>query len=279
MKDFFEQHGLRILIIATIAAVVLSLLSFFATTSSFLENTANVIASPLRAVSTAFSDWTSERAKHYADYTALEEENTALKKEIADLRKAQRQAEADSEENILLRKLLGLQEQRRDFVFESATILERSNTNWTKTLTLDRGTNCDVAVGDCVVSAEGYLIGVVSEVGSNWCTLLTIVDTDTELGALIFRTDEIAVAEGDFSLMGDDKLKLSYLPEGSSLLSGDYIVTSGLGGYYPSDLVIGTVESVKVDADGLAQYAVIVPMVDFDTLTEVFIIKDFNIVY
>ena len=170
------------------------------------------------------------------------------------------------------------QEQRRDFVFESAMILEHSSSNWTSTLTLNRGTNCGIAVKDCVVSAEGYLVGVVSEVGYNWATVLTVIDTDTELGALVFRTSAVAVAEGDFALMNEGRLKLSYLPESASLLSGDYIVTSGLGGYYPSNLVIGTVESVKVDDDGLAQYAVIAPMVDFDTLTEIFVIKDFTVI-
>lgn len=279
MKDFFEQHGLRILIIATLAAVALSVLSFFFTTSSFLENAARIVTAPLRAISSTVSSGVQDWSKHYADYTALEEENAALKKEVAELRAEIRQARADSEENKLFRELLKLQEQRCDFVFESATILERSNTNWTKTLTLDRGTNCGIAVRDCVVSAEGYLIGTVSEVGLNWCTVLTITDTDTELGALIFRTDEVAVAEGDFALMGENCLKLSYLPESTSLLAGDYIITSGLGGYYPSGLVIGTVSSVKTDADGLAQYAVVSPMVDFDALTEVFIIKDFEIIH
>ena len=61
-------------------------------------------------------------------------------------------------------------------------------------------------------------------------------------------------------------------------LVGDYIVTSGLGGYYPSNIVIGTVESVRSGDNGIAQYAVLAPLVDFNTLTEVFIIKSFDIV-
>ena len=56
------------------------------------------------------------------------------------------------------------------------------------------------------------------------------------------------------------------------------MVTSGLGGFYPSDLVIGTVEEVQMDDSGAASYAILAPNVDFDTLTEVFIIKDFDIV-
>ena len=278
MKDFFERHGLRILAIAAAIAVVLSVLSYFASTSSVLRNALGVATSPLRSAVYSVQTWVADKQRYYADYTALLEENAALKQEIAELRQSERQAQLDREENALLRELMGMREQRRDFVFESAKILEHSDTNWTSTLTLDRGTNCGIAVNNCVVSAEGYLVGVVSEVGVNWASVLTVIDTDTELGARIFRTSEVAVAEGDFTLMGQKRLKLSYLPPAASLLTGDYIVTSGLGGYYPSGLVIGAVSSVKTDDDGLAQYAVIAPMVDLDALSEVFVIKDFDIV-
>ena len=278
MKDFFERHGLRLLAIAAAIAVVLSALSYFASTSSVLRNALGVAASPLRSAVYSVQTWFADKQRYYTDYTALLEENEALRQEIAELRQGERQAQLDRDENALLRELMGLREQRRDFVFESAKILEHSDTNWTSTLTLDRGTNCGIDVNDCVVSAEGYLVGVVSEVGVNWATALTVIDTDTELGARIFRTSEVAVAEGDFTLMGQKRLKLSYLPPAASLLAGDYIVTSGLGGYYPSGLVIGTVSSVKTDDDGLAQYAVIAPMADFDALTEVFVIKEFDIV-
>ena len=278
MKDFFERHGLRILAITAAIAVVLSVLSFFTSTSSVLRNALGVATAPLRTASSSVQTWFADKRRYYADYTALLEENEALRREIADLRQNDRQAQLDREENALLRELMNLREQRRDFVFESAKILEHSDTNWTSTLTLDRGTNCGISVNDCVVSAEGYLVGVVSEVGVNWATVLTVIDTDIELGARIFRSSEVAVAEGDFTLMGQKCLKLSYLPPGTSLLTGDYIVTSGLGGYYPSGLVIGTISSVNTNDDGLARYAVITPMTELDALSEVFVIKEFDIV-
>ena len=155
---------------------------------------------------------------------------------------------------------------------------ERSVSNWASSLTLDKGTNYDIAVNDCVVDATGNLVGIVSEVGYNWCTVLTVIDTDTELGARVFRTQEVAVAEGDLALMGEGKLKLSYLSADAQLLSGDVVTTSGLGGFYPGGLVIGTVESVRTGDDGLAQYAVLAPAARLGELSEVFIIKDFDIV-
>ena len=175
-------------------------------------------------------------------------------------------------------RLLELREQRRDLTFESAAVIDRESTNWTSALTLNRGTAHGVEKNDCVVSAEGDLVGVVSAVGYNWCTVLTVIDTDTELGARVFRTQEVAVAEGDLALMGEGKLKLSYLSADAQLLSGDVVTTSGLGGFYPGGLVIGTVESVRTGDDGLAQYAVLAPAARLGELSEVFIIKDFDIV-
>ena len=278
MKDFLSKYGVWILAAAAVIAVALSVLSYFASTSTILHNAAGVAVSPFRAAAEAVSRWVEDKEHYYKGYNDLLEENQALREEIAALRANERQVERDREENALLRELIGLREQRRDFDFESATILERSTNNWTRTLTLDRGTAHGVAVENVVVSSEGYLIGVVTEAGLNWCTVQTIIDTDTELGALLYRTGDVVIAEGDFTLMREKKLKLAYLPSGTPLLVGDYIVTSGLGGYYPSDLVIGTVESVETDDNGLAQYAVLSPMLDFDTLTEVFIIKGFEIV-
>ena len=274
MKEFFRQHGLRILAVAAAVAVALSLLTYFSSTSSVLENIAGVLTYPFRAAATAVSDWAADKRQYYEDTTTLKEENAALKKEIADLRAQQRQAQADSEENKLLRELLKLQQQRR----VSTAVLAHSESSWTSSLSLNHGTDQDIAVGDCVVSAEGYLVGVISEVGLNWSTVLTVIDTDTELGARIFRTGEVAVAEGDFALMGQGKLKLSYLTSDDEVLIGDQIVTSGLGGYYPSGLVIGSVESLQTGDDGLARYAVLAPMMDFAALTEVFVITDYDIV-
>lgn len=280
MKDFLSKYGVWILAAAAAIAVALSVLSYFSSTSTILHNAAGVVTSPFRAASEAVSRWFEDKRHYYADYNDLLAENEALRREVAELRANARQADRDREENELLRELIGLREQRRDFELEAAMVLERSNNNWTRTLTLNRGTAHGVAVNNMVVSgdSEGYLVGVVTDVGLNWCTVQTIIDTDTELGALIYRTGDNVIAEGDFSLMREKRLKLSYLPADVSLLAGDYIVTSGLGGFYPSNLVIGTVERVETDDNGLAQYAVLDPMLDFDALTEVFVIKSFEIV-
>ena len=136
MKEFFRRHGLRILAAAAAVAVLLSLLTYFSSTSSVLENIAGVLTSPFRAATTAVSGWVADKRQYYEDVTSLKEENAALKKEVAELRAQQRQAQADSEENKLLRELLKLQEQRRDFQFVSTAVLAHSESSWTSSLTL-----------------------------------------------------------------------------------------------------------------------------------------------
>ena len=278
MKKNFSRYGFTILAVAAAVAVLLSVLAYFSSNSSVLRNVTGVLTSPFRTAASAIGGWVEDKQRYYQDYSDLLAENEALRQEVAELRANAQKAQQDIDENILLRQLLGLREQRRDLDFESAKVLERFTSNWTRTLTLNRGTLHGVAVNNVVVSSEGYMIGVVTEAGTNWCTVQTIIDTEMELGALLFRTGDVVIAEGDFTLMQENRLKVTYLPADTALLVGDYIMTSGLGGYYPSNITIGTVESVQTGDNGVAQYAVLAPLVDFNALTEVFVIKGFEIV-
>ena len=279
MKDFLKNHGLWILFAGAVIAVALALLSYFSTNASPLVDLANTITSPFRAVCTSVSGWFTDKQNYYEDVTALKAENEALKKQIAEMEATVRQGEAASQENVLLRDLLDLRQQRRDLSdFETATVTERGVTNWTASLTLNKGTAHGVEVGDCVIDGNASLVGRISEVGYNWSTVLTVIDTDTSLGARVYRTKDIGIAGGDFALMGDGKLKLDSLPASCQLLEGDLVVTSGLGGYLPPDLVIGSVSELRADDSDTSNYAILTPAADLNGLTEVCIIKSFEIV-
>ena len=192
MKKFFREHGIWVLFATAVISVALALMSFFSNTSSPLSNLAGIIASPFRSAYTAVADWIADKQNYYQDVTALEEENAALKRENAILRAQNRLAETNNEENARLRQLLNLRPQNYDLELETAAVTERSVTNWSSSLTLNVGTDHGVEVGDCVIDETYALVGVVSTVGLNWCTVLTIVDTDTSLGAQVFRTNDLA---------------------------------------------------------------------------------------
>ena len=278
MRQFLQKHGLWVLFAAAVIAVGLALMSVFSNTSSPLANVANVIASPFRSAYTSVADWFNDKQNYYQDNTDLKEENAALKKQLAEMEAAIRQAEKDSAENERLKQLLGLKAQRPDLTsdLQAAMITEHTVTNWTSSLTIDKGTRHGLEVNDCVISETGALVGLISEVGTNWATILTLVDTDTSLGAQVFRTNDLGLAQGNFSLMGEKRLRLEYLPADCSLLGGDLVVTSGLGGFYPAGLVIGSVAEVQKDDSGATSYAILTPAVDFDGLSEVFVIRSFD---
>ncbi|MDD5931809.1 MAG: rod shape-determining protein MreC [Oscillospiraceae bacterium] len=279
MKNFLRNHGIWVLFAGAVVAAALALMSFFSASSSPLANLTGIIASPFRSAYTSVATWFNDKQAYYKNVKALEEENAALKKTIAEMEETVRQAQADRDENSLLRELLNLRAQRRDLSdLEAATITEHSVTNWASSLTLNKGTAHGVEVGDSVIDATGALVGVIDEAGYNWSTVLTTVDTDTSLGARVFRTKDLGLAQGDFALMGQTLLRLDYLPSDCELLSGDLVETSGLGGFFPTGLVIGYVKEVRPDDSGAASYAIVEPAVDFDALTEVFVIKSFNIV-
>ena len=277
MKDFFRNNGALILVIAVLLAAITAVSSYVLQgVPNPLANVLGVITTPIRNGISSFAGWAEGIYNYSFQYDELQAENARLRKEIAELEAKAREGEADSKENERLRTLLGLRQKRREFDFESATVTARGSSNWASTLS--KGAEQGVQAGNCVVDEAGNLVGIIEEAGANWSTMITITDATLEMGALIARTDSTAVLEGDFTLMAEGKLKLTYLPENTELITGDLVLTSSMGGNYPSGLVAGTIESIHTDASGMSRYAVIVPAADLDDLVQVFIIKAFDIV-
>ena len=278
MKRFFTKNGIWMLSAIAIVAVVLVIMAAWGDETSFVRNAAGVIASPFRSAAQTVSGWVASAADHFQSIETLQQQNEDLRQQVADLQEQVRQSQADSRENANLRHLLQLRQRHSDFALESAWIVSRSASNWESSFTLGKGTNFDIAIGDCVVDPYGYLVGVVTDAGANWSTVTTILDPESAIGATVFRVQSTAVAQGQLSLMARGQLTLTYLADDESLIHGDLAVTSGLGGYYPAGLPIGTVEDVRTDDSGLIRYGVLTPKTDMAALTEVFVITDFAIV-
>lgn len=276
MKRFFSKNGLLLLAAAATVMVVLCIISAVSSGTPFLRNAAGVIASPFRAAGSAVAGWTADIEAHFDSVETLQEENDALRHYVAELEEQLRRAQSAAEENVRLREALGLKTGHPDYALTEAAVTERAISNWVSVLTLDRGTVDGVAVGQCVTDEYGNLVGVISDAGRNWSRVATLVDTESAVGAAVYRTGDVAVAEGRLELMEEGCLALCYLTDPEALISGDQVVTSGLGGYLPGGLVIGTVREVRVDDGGVNRYAVVKAAVEPRSLVQVFIIRDFN---
>ena len=279
MKDFLRNNGIWLLVIALLLSVLIGVgSSLMGGNTDPLSNAVTTVTAPIRNGIAAVAGWAEGVSRYVLRYGEIQQELDSLRAQVAQLQDDLRSAQEASRENEQLRQLLDLAQRRRDFTFEAAKVTARSTTNWESTLTLSKGTDTDVAVGDCVVTEQGVLVGVVSQVGHNWSTVSTVINTDIEMGGLVARTYSAGVLEGDFALMQEGRLKLNYLPEEAQLVSGDEVLTSGKGEVYPSDLLVGRVEGVFTDPSGQSRYAVVTPAAKLDSLIEVFIIKDFDIV-
>ena len=274
-----RPKGIWIVIAAVIlAAVTLAVSSLMGGSANPISGVLGVITTPLRGGLHGLANWVENRYDYAFRYDALEEENERLKQRVAELEQQNRDSQDALEENEILRDILGLAQKRSDFVWQLTSVTARGATNWASTLTLNKGSHHGVSAGNCVVDRYGNLVGIVDEVALNWCTVITVIDPELEMGAQVARTNSAAILEGDFTLMGQGKLKLSYLPETTLLLSGDEVLTSGMGGVYPSGLKVGTIDEIKTEASGMGRYAVVSPTADLDGLRQAFVITQFDIV-
>ena len=279
MKDFFHKNGVLLLVIALLLSLLVGISSaLMGGTADPLSSAATTITAPVRSLVSNVLDWAEGVYNYVFRYEELNTELDTLRKQVADLEAQLRESGEAARENQQLRQLLRLQEKHQDFVFESARVTQRSTTNWESTFTLSKGSSAGVQTGNCVISETGALVGVVKEVGLNYCRVSTVINTDIEMGGICVRTDCAGILEGDFALMSQGRLKLSYLPDDAQLRPGDQILTSGQGDIYPPDLVVGRVEELRSDPSGMMRYAVLKPQVRLDSLVEVFIIKEFDVV-
>lgn len=279
MKDFFRDNGFWLLLIALLLSILLGLGSVILSGSTDpLSNLANTLTSPFKSGVSAMLDWAEGVYGYVFQFSEMEQELSDLRRRVADLEEQARQGQEALAENAQLRELLNLQERRKDLEFESAKITARFTSNWESTLTISKGSAAGVEAGDCVITETGVLVGVVSETSLLSSTVATLIDTSIEVGGVVTRTYSAGILEGDFDLMNQGLLRLSYLPEGAGLVAGDEVLTSGLGGIYPAGLVVGRVQGVFNDAAGMSRYAIVDPSVELGGLIEVFVIKDFDVV-
>lgn len=275
MKQFFKDNGGLLLLAAALLAGVIALSSYifgFDPLSGVLE----VLATPVRAISSWAAEWAQRQYDRTFQYEKMAAEIDELRRQLAEMEQAAREGEDAVRENERLKDLLGLAEERPDLTYRDAEVTRRSTSNWESNLMIDRGTADGVAVDNCVIDQYGNLVGVVTEAGLNWAEVTTILDTSTQMGGRVARTDENAILQGDFTLMLEGLLKLSFLPEETKLAAGDQVTTSGLGGVYPKGILVGSVQDLATEADGVNRCAEVKPAADIAGIRYVYVITDYD---
>ena len=279
MKEYLKKNGIRLGVVI-IAVVLVALLAgrVMGGKADFLTNAIVTVREPIRQAAASVANWLDGAYGYLFEYEQLKAENESLRIQLAEAQEEARAGRDAVDENERFRNLLGFSEKHSDFVYESAKIVSWSASNWGSSFTISKGERNGIEVGDCVMNEYGALVGQISELGESSATVRTLIDVDTSIGALVGADGSAAMLMGDYTLMRQGQVKVTWLTEGAQLFLEDDVLTSGSGGLIPQGIVIGSVASIQSEAGGQTEYGIIEPAVDLDTLVQVFIIKEFDVV-
>ena len=275
MKKQFNGRVKLILILAVVLAALTAITTaVFGTT--FLSNAVQTVLTPIRSGISSVTRQVERYYNYVFGYEALEAENKYLEERIMHVEEEIRNADALARENDRLRELLNLQKDNTDYEFCDAYIVSWDSSNWKSTFSIAKGTNSGLEEGMVAVTEYGQVVGLITQIGPNWATITTVLDTSLEISASIASSGHTGVVQGSYTAGEDNTLRMNYLPTNVVLRNNDQIVTTG-SAVYPKDLIIGYIIDAGYDETGVAKYAKLSPAANFDQLEQVFIITHFTV--
>jgi len=226
------------------------------------------ILAPLEFVITKAERGVNSLIDGIAEVKKLREENSQLRAMCDEL--SARVAELEAMIlNSPLREIL-LYKEKKGVQGIVANVIGKDATAWYRTILLDKGAQDGVRFNMPVVTAQG-LVGRVAEVFPSTCRVQLITDEESKIAVLVMRTREQGLLEGQLKRY----CKLKYIPTEADLVVGDVILTSGLGGIFPKDVVVGDVVRVEERRGSLFKEAYVRPRVRFSRLETVLIVRRF----
>ena len=270
MRSAFGKRVRNVLLVAVLVTIVLSVASS-ALGFKLPEITVQTVLQPLRSGAQALTRQAEGIYSYLFRYEALEERVQQLEAENAQLREEVRAAAALTREVERLTAALGLKSEREDFKLLGAYIIGWPSGDWTETCTINKGSLAGVQVDQCVVTANGEVVGLVTEVGPNYAVVKTVLDSSLEISATIAASGYNGMVQGGYATGEEGYLRMNYLPSDSVICNHDQVVTAG-STLYPRDLILGTVIDAGFDETGVAKFAILEPAADFGSLEQVFVL-------
>ena len=265
-----SKHLLAIMTFFCISAIVATLAS--GVTSAPLKEAAGMIIVPFEKSIAAIGQWLTDVHSAFQDKQDLIGANKELQTTVDALTEQNNILIQDQAELTRLEQLYDLDEEYSDYPKVAARIISKDPGNWYDTFTINRGSSDGIRVDNNVIAGKG-LVGIVTEVGSNWATVRAIIDDSSNVSAMTISTDDNCVVEGDLELIDEGKLRFTQLYDLEDRVTvGERIVTSNISEKYVEGLFIGYVSDIELDTNNLTKTGTIVTPVDFQHLKDVFVI-------
>lgn len=276
MRDFFKTVKFKILV--GVLVVLLGVMTYAAANgrlSAAPQELLGAAAVPLQKLSSALSAKTEAFVNKYITIDQIIEENDKLKEENDELRRQMVDYDEMKAENEQLRAAWSIKEENPSYEVVNANVIGRDALEKYYSFTIDRGDKDGVKVKDCVIGTSG-IVGRVIETGPNYAKVSTILDPSVSVGAIISRTRDSGLVGGDVTYAMEKQAAMTLLARDTLASRGDTVITTGLGGVFPKNLVIGTVEDILPEPSGTSMYAVIKPVEDVESIKMVMVITQFG---
>lgn len=236
---------------------------------SYIENIVSTIVMPIQNGLTYLKNKIAGNDSFFENINNLQAENEELKKKNSELEQALREFEIVKSENDTLKEYMNLKEKYKSYSTIPAYVINRDIGNYSNTIVINAGEKDGINEDMTVIADEG-LVGHVISTTEHTAKVQTIVDTATAVTSTISTTKDTIVVQG--TLDDATLLKATYIPTEASVLQGDSVETSGLGGIYPKGIHIGTIKEVFNTKNPTDRYATVEPAVDFSKLATVLVI-------
>ncbi len=276
MKDFFDTWKFKLLVVVAVFLVgIMAYAGANGRLTAAPQELLSVALTPLQKLTASIS---SEVASVWEKYTSLDSviaQNELLEEENAELRQQMVDYDRMKAENEAYKALARIQDKNAEMTYVSGFVIGRDPLDEFGGFTLDKGTTDGVAVNDAIISDRGYLLGMVVEADATSCKVMTILHPSFNAAVVVSRTRENGILNGSADYAADGLCALTNLDRNAESRKGDQVITTGLGGVFPPDLLVGTVQEVVPEQSGKSSIAVVKPGADPRTVKHVFIITDY----
>lgn len=208
----------------------------------------------------------------------LVKQNKELQSQLDNIAYENRILQQEKYELSELRKLYELDEKYASYPKVAARVIDKDPGNWYNVFKIDKGSDDGLKVDMNVLAGDGSgggLVGIITEVGHNWARVRAIVDDNSNVGAMILKTNENCLVSGNLKLEDEGLLEFSELEKSeSTVATGNEVVTSYLSDKYHEGILIGYIKEVKTDNTYSTRYGYITPAVNFDQIETVLVITE-----
>ncbi len=205
------------------------------------------------------------------DVTTLTQRNAELENQVASLQSQVIQLQQQLREAETLYSLLDFARRGPQYQYVAASIIGLDPSPFLHYVIINQGSDSGLRHGMPVVTQQG-LVGRVSAVTANAARVQLITDPGSSVNVYLQSSETSLILNG--SLTGE--LELDLIPQDLEIPQGDIVLTSGLGGGYPADVLIGQVVSVRTQEEDLFQSATVQPAIDYSTLQAVLVIVNYR---